>query len=164
MRKKILFFVICISFCFLITPVEAKNKNTFSSIISNSIYMLEEEEEFDGISNIEESGIDMDKYNQKQSCESILGSRDDPDYENSVLWLIDKALQVIQILGPIMVVVLSSIDFARVVINGDDDSMAKAGKKLGIRLALAVTLFFIPVLVNVVLDVFGLTGSSCNIQ
>lgn len=164
MRKKILFFVICISFCFLITPVEAKSKNNFSSIISNSIYMLEEEEEFDGISDIEDAGIDMDKYNQNHSCETILGSRDDPDYEDSVLWIIDKALQVIQIGGPILVVILSSIDFARVVINGEDDAMAKAGKKLGIRLALAVALFFIPVLVNVVLDVFGLTGSSCNLQ
>ena len=62
-------------------------------------------------------------------------------------------------------VVLSSIDFAKVIIKSDDEAMAKAQKKLIIRLILAALLFFIPLLVEVMLDVFGFTSSAtCGLQ
>ena len=67
---------------------------------------------------------------------------------------------VIKIVGPVIVIVLSSIDFAKVIIKNDDEAMAKAQKKLIIRLILAASLFFIPLLVELALNIFGLTGSS----
>ena len=62
-----------------------------------------------------------------------------------------------------MVVILSSIDFAKVIISSDDEAMGKATKKLGSRLILAAMLFFIPLLVEVLLDLFGFT-SVCGIN
>ena len=64
----------------------------------------------------------------------------------------------------ILVVVLSSIDFTKVIVKGDDEAMQKAVKKLAMRLLLAALLFFVPTITNVVLDVFGLTSeSTCGI-
>ena len=96
------------------------------------------------------------------SCDGALGN---PSDENSVAWLLQQILNFIKVVGPLLVVVLSSVDFAKVIIKSDDDSMAKAQKKLGMRLILAASLFFIPTIVQVLLDVFGLVSDpTCGIR
>lgn len=89
--------------------------------------------------------------------EPLLGDVDD---EKSVAWLLQQVFNVIKIVGPVVVIVLSSIDFAKVIIKNDDEAMAKAQKKLIVRLILAALLFFIPMLVELALKIFGLTGTS----
>ena len=60
--------------------------------------------------------------------------------------------------------VLSSIDFTLCIVNSDDDSMAKAKKKLGQRLILAALLFFVPTISMALLDIFGITADpTCGI-
>ena len=104
-------------------------------------------------------------YNQTQNCtgdNSILGSINDP---NSVAWLLQQVFNYIKILGPILVVVLSSVEFAKVIINSDDEAMAKAQKKLITRIILAACLFFIPTLVQAALDLFGFTSdATCGLE
>lgn len=107
-----------------------------------------------------------DDYNQDNlTCtgeDSILGN---PDDENSVAWLLDKILTYTTLVGMILVVVLSSIDFLKVIVNSSDDDMGKAGKKLALRLIFAILLFFVPTLTNAILDLFGLTSDfTCGIQ
>ena len=99
------------------------------------------------------------QYNLVQvlAKEPLLGDVDD---EKSVAWLLQQVFNVIKIVGPVVVIVLSSIDFAQVIIKNDDEAMAKAQKKLIIRLILAASLFFIPMLVELALNIFGLTGTS----
>ena len=93
---------------------------------------------------------------------SLLGNPNDPD---SVAWLLQTLLNYIKILGPILVIVLSSVDFLKVIIKSDDDAMTTAGKKLGYRLILAGLLFFIPTIVEVLLGIFGLTSDpTCGIN
>lgn len=159
-KKVIMIFVFISSFLFF-KPMDAY---AFSydglKYISPNIYLLDDEE-FEGISNIDEAGIDVDKYNQDQNCEGLLGDKNNPD---TVAWLLQEILDILKVVGPLLVVVLSSFDFAKVIISGDNEAMNKAGKKLGIRLALAVALFLIPTLVTVLLDVFGITGDpTCGI-
>lgn len=90
---------------------------------------------------------------------------DAPNDDDSVLWLLDKILDYIKIGGPLIVVIMSSIDFAKVITTGDDDKLAKAKKNLFIRLMLAAMLFFIPVLIQVIMSVFGITGDvTCGIS
>ena len=104
------------------------------------------------------------QYNLVQVLEDepLLGKVDD---EKSVAWLLQQVFNVIKIVGPVVVIVLSSIDFAKVIIKNDDEAMAKAQKKLIVRLILAALLFFIPMLVELALNIFGLTGTSTgNIQ
>ena len=93
---------------------------------------------------------------------SLLGNPNDPD---SVAWLLQTLLNYIKVLGPILVIVLSSVDFLKVIIKSDDDAMSAAGKKLGYRLILAGLLFFIPTIVQVLLGIFGITSDpTCGIQ
>ena len=92
-----------------------------------------------------------------QDCDSLLGSTED---EESVAWLLQQVLNYVKILGPILVVILSSIDFAKSIIASDDENMKKAEKKLVVRLILAVALFLIPTLVSVLLNVFGITTDT----
>lgn len=96
------------------------------------------------------------------NCSSILGNPKDPD---SVAWFINQIFKYVKILGPLLVLILSSLDFAKAIIQSDDDHMKKAQKKLIIRLLAVVLLFFLPDLVNLILQIFGLTTSpTCGIK
>ena len=91
-------------------------------------------------------------------------SLDSNNEDDSVVWLLNKLLDYVKIGGPLIVVVLSSIDFAKVITTGDDDKLAKAKKKLFTRLILAASLFFLPVFVQLILSVFGITGDpTCGV-
>ena len=107
----------------------------------------------------------MDGYNQPQNCtgkDSLLGDYNDP---KSVAWLLQKIFNYIKVLGPFIVLVMSGIDFAKVVVMGDDDGMKKAQSKLITRLILAASLFFLPGLVSAMLELFGITSSGiCGLQ
>lgn len=116
----------------------------------------------DGSVSIDDLREELEVYNQDADCNSILGSTED---ENSVAWLLQQLLNYIKILGPMLVVILSSMDFAKAIIASDDENMKKAEKKLMIRLVLAVALFLIPTLVSVLLNVFGITTDQiCGLQ
>ena len=155
MKKKIIIIMMLLFSVFFFTPVkiEALTKNHSNG--NGIVYMLEND-----LDNI------VEEYGQEQDCEgsssSILG---DPNDENSVAWLLQQILNFIKVVGPILVVILSSVDFLVVVVKSDDESMGKAKKKLIKRLILAALLFFIPTLVQVILDVFGMTSNTtCGIQ
>lgn len=88
---------------------------------------------------------------------TILG---DPEDEDSVAWLVQLALDIVKIVGPILVIILSSVEFISVIIKSDNEQFQKAQKRLITRLVLALLLFLIPVIVEVILQVFGITGSG----
>lgn len=92
-----------------------------------------------------------------EECNALLG---DKEKEESVAWLVQKLLDYLKILGPILVVILSSVDFATAIISSNDDTMKKAQKKLITRLIAAVLLFLVPTVVQVLLDIFGITGCT----
>lgn len=109
---------------------------------------------------------DLNSSKQITDCNSLLGDPSDPDYEESVAWLLQQILNYIKILGPILVVILSSMDFAKAIMMSDDENMKKSEKKLAIRLVLAVALFLVPTLVGVLLNIFGMTsdGQLCSLK
>ncbi len=160
MQKKvsiILFFIVSLM---LLAPIRTNAVGINNIDVFSNIFILD-----DGITSKEEIKDWMDDYNNEQDCSganSILG---DPDDEDSVAWLLQQALNYIKILGPILVVILSSVDFIQVIVKNDDDAMKKATKKLVYRLILAACLFFIPTLVQVMLDIFGMSSDpTCGIQ
>lgn len=160
MPKKLLIILLFAFSLVLFTPMKTEALTVSNVKISDSMFILE-----DPITSTDDIQDWMDDYNQDQDCSganSILG---DPDDEDSVAWLLQLILNYIKILGPILVVVLSSIDFAQVIISNNDDAMKKASKKLAYRLVFAVCLFFIPTLVQVLLDIFGITSDpTCGIH
>ena len=107
---------------------------------------------------------DWSESEQNQNCGSggILG---DPNDENSVAWLLQQILNYIRVLGPMIVIVMSGIEFTKVIISSDDDGMAKAQKKLITRLILVAALFFVPTIVLALLDLFGMTNDpTCGLK
>lgn len=108
------------------------------------------------------SNYDEDAYQSCDGNDSVLGDPNDPD---SVAWLLDQILTYATIAGMLLVIVLSSIDFLIVIVKSDDESMAKAAKKFAMRIVFAILLFFVPTIVNAILDIFGFTSqSTCGIQ
>ena len=102
------------------------------------------------------------RHSMADCGDSLLGN---PNDEDSVAWLLQYLLNMIKIVGPILVIVLSSVDFLKVIVKSDDDAMAGAAKKLGYRLILAGLLFFIPTIVTAILQLFGITSDpTCGIQ
>ncbi len=164
MKKRLVVLILLLSF-FLVKPVQAKTFsadkiNEHSLVHFHSVYLLDKED-----ISIDDVEGDLDGYNQEQNCDSdssLLGNPNDPD---SVAWLLQQILNYIRVIGPILVVILSSIEFAKVIIQSDDEAMGKAQKKLINRLILLVALFFIPTLVEVVLQLFGITGDpTCGLK
>lgn len=96
------------------------------------------------------------------NCVGLLG---DPNDSKSVAWLVQKILDYMRVIAPFIVVIMSGIDFAKVVIMSDDENMKKAQSKLITRLLLAGSLFFIVEIVRALLALFGLTTNPlCGIK
>ncbi len=157
MKKTLLVVIFMFTSLFAFLPVHAN-----ALTVSDGVLFAAKTPAVTSTSDISNWGKD---YNQDQNCtggDSILG---DPSDENSVAWLLDKILTYVTIVGMVLVVVLSSIDFLKVIAKSDDDAMAKATKKLLLRLLFAALLFFVPTITNALLDIFGLTSeSTCGIH
>ena len=94
-------------------------------------------------------------YNE---CTEILGK--------GVVSLLQKLFNWIKVLGPILVLILSSLDFTKTVLAGDEDSMKKSQKRLGARLLCAAGLYFLPIIVTLIINlIFGTSGDQiCGIK
>ena len=156
MKKMLLVFIFMFTSLFMFVPIHAQALNFSDGVLVAATPSVT------STSDLSDWSSD---YNKDQSCtgkDSILG---DPNDENSVAWLLDKILTYTTIVGMVLVVVLSSIDFLKVIAKSDDEAMAKATKKLALRLVFAGLLFFVPTLTNALLDIFGLTSdSTCGIH
>ena len=155
MKFRYLLILLLLSlFCFHPISVDAKEfQLQDSSFISSSFYILDDDVDI---------GFNEDDYNKEfENCNSILG---DPNDEDSVAWLIQEALNIIRVVGPLLILVLSSFDFIKVILNGDEKAMKDAQRKLITRLILAGLLFAVPSIVGWLLDFFHITNSTCGIQ
>ena len=153
MGKKMMLIFVFIMTLFMVFPMNIRAMD----ISSSTIYLLD-----DKVTSTSDMQDWLNDYNQDQSCNSILG---DPGDSNSVAWLLQQVFGIIKVIGPLLVVVLSSIDFAKVIIKSDDDAMAKAKKKLITRLILAALLFFVPTITWTILETFNIvTNPTCGLQ
>ena len=80
----------------------------------------------------------------------------------SVGWILYTILNYIKIIGPILVVLLSAIDFIKAVVGFDEKAMKEAQSKLVIRLVAAICLFLVPTLVQLLLSFINAT--TCTLQ
>lgn len=72
-------------------------------------------------------------------------------------WILKTILNYVKVIGPILVVLLSAIDFIKAVIGTDEKAMKEAQNKLIIRLVAAVALFLVPTLVQLLLSFINQT-------
>ncbi len=83
-------------------------------------------------------------------CKGILGE--------DLTALLKDALRLMQIAGPILVIIMTIIDLIKATANGGKDDLSKVGKKTVKRLIYAVLLFLIPTILNWVFSIFGIYG------
>jgi hypothetical protein len=96
-------------------------------------------------------------------CTYVLG---DPNKDGSFANMMQKILNYIKIIAPILVVLLSGFDFAKNALTGDADEMKKATKKLGIRLACAVGVYLAPLITGFLINFINNSSvdQTCNIK
>ena len=70
---------------------------------------------------------------------------------------INTALKYIKYLGPILIIVLSILDFIKAVASGENDAFNNAWKRLLTRLIVAILLFFVVDLVKLIFNIFDIT-------
>ena len=77
----------------------------------------------------------------------------------SVVSLAKMVIKVLQLVVPIGLIIMGTIDMAKAVIAGDEKKMKEAQKPFIKRIIAAVIVFLIPIIVNMVLS-FVTTGNS----
>lgn len=151
--------IVCPKYVIMANPIGVGN-----NLIQIQAYAAKEKVNYYSLSSTESvksssstGKSDGSETESSKSSNSYLGEVSE---EDSVAWLIKKVLDYVKIAGPVIVLVLTSIDYLRALIQSDDETMAKINKKLGTRLLLVFLLFLIPTLVNVVLSLIGYDTSN----
>lgn len=83
-------------------------------------------------------------------CNGVFG---DPKDSNSIANLIVMFLNIFRIAAPVLVIVFGSVDLFMAMVSSSEDKMKKAQNKFMQRLMLGVCLFFVPTVLELVLDV-----------
>lgn len=114
------------------------------------------------------TGLIDDLYNRyamkfsADDCESLLGFTDrksDPAY------YLQFVFNLMKYAGIILLLVLTIIDLVKYVLSGSQDGMKKIGITAVKRLIICVVIFFLPILIKYLLELFGIYGSgTCNIK
>ena len=100
-----------------------------------------------------EEGLNREDFDNTLECNDIIDIND----PGSVGWILYTILNYIKIIGPILVVLLSAIDFIKAVVGFDEKAMKEAQSKLVIRLVAAICLFLVPTLVQLLLSFINAT-------
>ena len=80
-------------------------------------------------------------------------------------WILQKLLNYIKIAGPILVVLLSAVDFIKAMASSDENVFKKAQSRLMIRLIAALALFLVPTLVQLLLGLInGISDPTCGLK
>ena len=113
------------------------NSNTYSGV-----YMLSSQ--INKLNNIGQSEIE-------KTCEAIFGGG-----EGSFMgFLKNNVFKVIWIAVPIILLILTTIDFAKVVFNDEKEGLNNAWKRFGKRAIAAVLIFLTPTILIFIADVIG---------
>lgn len=97
---------------------------------------------------------DSDIYNVNE-CEFI-------DADGAFAHYLNQAFRFIQYLGPILVIIYSIIEYIRVAATSDADLLKKTNKRTIIRLIFALLLFIVPIIIKILLNIFGFYGNCLD--
>jgi len=83
-------------------------------------------------------------YFDANSCEDLIG----PELKE----IIKEILNIVRVIVPVLLIILGMADFGKAVFAGNADAMKKAQMTFVKRLIIAVIIFFVPTIVNIILD------------
>ena len=78
--------------------------------------------------------------------------------------LLQEGLNIIRIIAPALLILLASVDMGTAVISDDKDAMKKAGSRLVKRCIAAIAIFFVPLIVNVLIDMVESSGNITIVE
>lgn len=81
----------------------------------------------------------------------------------SIVSMVYNVLKWAKYIAPVLVIILSMLDFIKAIASQSDDEMKKAQGKFVKRLIVAALLFLLPFIINFVLKTFGFYNSKCDI-
>lgn len=90
------------------------------------------------------TNITLPEGGNLNKCEELISE--------DLMYVINLILRIIQIGGPILLIILVAVDFGQVVISNDKDAMPKAVSKAIKRGIAAIAIFFVPYFVSLILD------------
>lgn len=127
------------------TNLSASDKNKLETNGEKNTALLSNlEEKLEQYYSTNGSEINVPYNDQPISCEHLL----DEDLKK----VINLVMDIVRIAVPVLLLVLTAVDFGQVVISQDQDAMKKAISKVIKRAIAAVALFFIPLLVKVMIN------------
>lgn len=155
MRKIKIAFVFIILFSVVFFPFHVVYADEFSGDAEDIVDY--------GDKVIDEIGNDSDEDANSRNCQYVFG---DPTKEESVAWMLQKFFNYAKIIGPLLVLVLSGLDFAKNILISDEKEMKNATHKLVIRLLCAVGLYFVPLLTSFILNLINNSSvdQTCGIK
>ena len=77
--------------------------------------------------------------------------------------ILNEVFGWIQIATPCLVILLCSVDFASSVISQEEKNMQAALSKVVKRVMIGVAIFFVPIIVDILLDLAGIATGTCGI-
>ncbi len=101
---------------------------------------------------------DLEKYLMNKS-----DSKDKCSLTDNIIVFITNILKWAKYIAPVIVIILSILDFIKAIAAQNDDEMKKAQGKFVKRLIVAALLFLLPLIINFMLKTFGLYNSECDI-
>ena len=85
------------------------------------------------------------------------------DPKGKFLKFLQDIFDIMKYAGPVLCLVLSTMDFIKAAASQDKEALKKASQWFLKRLGLAILLFFIPLLIDFLFPLFGWTG-TCGIN
>lgn len=132
MKKIMISILILFSFCL----IGINNCFADTSNIQNGVLLLEDE--------VEEPSVD-------KNCNALGGFKDD----------LQSIFNAFKIVAPILTLVLSSFEYMTSITSKDGEGLKKANKRLINRIILVALLFFMPIILNVILDLMFPGSGVC---
>ena len=162
MKKNILYSIILIITLFSVNlKVNAKVLTPNINALNIVEYRFNDDDSKDTTNAPGDNFSDINIYsNNATSCSIFIkgGSY------NELYYMVQDAFTFIKILTPILVGILSLIDYIKAITSSNDDEIKKATSRTVKRLIIGLILFFLPFLLDFIFDVFGFTDiSRCGI-
>lgn len=89
------------------------------------------------------------------TCDQIIGN-------GTFAYYLNQAFRFIQYLGPVLVIIYSTIEYIKVAATSDADLLKKTNKRTIIRMVFALLLFLIPMIIKVILNIIGFYGNCLD--
>ncbi len=109
---------------------------------------------------------DLSHLQDSMDCETLFDLDEDGNFKDESLGaIIQKLLNYVRIAGPILVILFTMFEFAKAIINSDEDAMKKARSRLVIRLVAMLALFLLPFFVKEALKLInGISNPTCGFK